>query len=414
MIEIPSGSSASVHYGWEETAFQTKSASVAKTFGVGSKISDLTRNNNLEIIYGLGDREAAVNLEKQFQGSFSVETALSDPWIYKAFYGVSTDGSFTVDASNTGLATPTTLSAPIVLGDTTINVTSETGLTTGNIVHIAGNVANTYEIRKVVSAATGKIVVDKPMHYVHDTAKAVTEIGGSSAAAYYHVFRNGNTPTLNSLTIQNTIDLGANTDLQTNLLGCVPVGASISTSVGSIVTASYDFIYGKEDSEGSPAFVAQTASVRRPYSFAYGNLYTPGSRSSALTAVQSCDISITPSVDLIYGLGDRGATNYVEMQYDYSISSEMYFQNKNDYLALFMDGTSTYPTTDPTGGRTVAENGLVLHLNNGTDTIVYSFGGVKADSTSMSQDVSAPIMESVTLKARTLNIYAYNTVAAIP
>jgi hypothetical protein len=406
---MPSGALASVHYGWEETAFKTKSAAVNKTFGVGSKISDLTRNNNLEIIYGLGDREAAVNLEKQFQGSFSVDSYLSDPWIFKAYFG---DVFSTVEGT-VGVAT-TTLSSDALLGATTLSVASETGFTAGNVVKLAGATANTYEIRKVVSNSAGKVVVDKPLNYLHVSGLTLQEIGGTGGTNYYHVFRNLNTPSLNTLTIQNTIDLGANPDVQTNLLGSIPVGASISTSVGSPVTTSYEFIYGQEDPEDSPAFVAQTQSTFRPYSFAYGNLYTPGSRSSALTAVQSCDISITPTEDLIYGLGDRGAQTYVEMQYDYSITSEMYFQNKNDYLALFMDGTSTYPVTNPVGGRSVAENGLVLHMNDGTNNMVFSFGGVKADSTSMPQDPTAPIMESVTLKARTLHVYAYNATAAIP
>lgn len=404
---MPSGARASVNYGWEETAFQTKSAAINKTFGVGSKLTDLTRGNNLEIIYGLGDREAAVNLEKQFAGSFSVETALSDPWIFKSYFG----DAFTSADSNTGKATPTTLTGVQAIGATSLVVGSSTGYTANDVITIAGGTANTYEIRKVTGASDGThIEIDKPLHYSHPASGAVTEIGGSGPTYYYHVFRNLNAPSLNTVTMQNTVDLTA--DLQTNLLGCIPVGASISTAVGAHVVSSYDFIYGKEDPEDAPAFQAQTASTRTPYSFAYGNLYTPASRTSALTAVQSCDISIAPTLDLIYGLGSRSASTYVEMQYDYTITSEMYFQDKNDYLALFMDGTSTYPVTGP--GTTVAENGLVLHLNNGTDSMVFSFGGVKADTTSMPQDVTAPIMESVTLKARTLHVYARNATSAIP
>jgi len=406
---LPSGARASVNWGWEETAFQTKSASIDKTFGIGSKLTDLTRNNNLEIIYGLGDREAAVNLEKQFQGSFSVETALSDPWIFKAYFG----DAFSTAEGTTGKASPTTLTGVQAIGATSLVVASSTGYALGDVITIAGGTANTYEIRKVTGASDGThIEIDKPLHYSHPNAAAVSEIGGTGGTKYYHVFRNLNAPSLNTVTVQNTIDLTA--DYQSNFLGSIPVGASISTAVGSPVMTSYDFIYGKEDPEDAPAFVSQvqTAAAIKPYTFAYGNLYTPASSTSALTAVQSCDISISPSLDLIYGLGSRNAGAYVEMQYDYTITSEMYFQSKNDYLALFMDGTTTFPTTGP--GTTVAENGLVLHLNDGTNTMVFSFGGVKADSTSMPQDVAAPIMESVTLKARTLHVYAYNATAAIP
>ncbi len=404
---MPSGARASVNYGFEETAFQTKSAAINKTFGVGSKLTDLTRGNNLEIIYGLGDREAAVNLEKQFTGSFSVETALSDPWIFKSFFG----DAFTAGNSNTGKASPTTLTGTQALGTVSLVVADSTGYTASDVILIAGANANTYEIRKVTGASDGThIEIDKPLYYAHAGASAVTEIGGSGPATYYHVFRNLNASSLNTLTVQNTIDLTA--DMQTNLLGCIPVGASISAAVGSPVMSSYDFLFGKEDPEDAPAFTAQVASTFKPYTFAYGNLYTPASNASALTAVQSCEISISPTDDLIYGLGSRGAQTYVEQQYDYTISSEMYFQNKNDFQALFMDGTSSYPVTGP--ATTIAENGLVLHLNNGTDTMVFSFGGVKADTTSMPQDPTAPIMESVSLRARTLHIYALNATAAIP
>ncbi len=404
---MPSGSLASVNYGFEETAFQTKSAAINKTFGQGAKISGLERNNNLAIIYGLGDREAAANQELIFQGSFSVETVMSDPWVFQSFLG----DYFASADSSTGKQT-TTLNGSHALGATALTVVSSAGFANGEVIHIAGNVANTYEIRKVNGTPPDgtTINIDKPLYYQHNTAAVVSELGGSGPTYYYHVFRNPNMVKLNTLTIQNTIDLTA--DMQTNLLGCVPTGMSIGASVGSVVPVTYDFSFGKEDPENSPAFVAQVASTFNPYTFAYGNLYLPGSGTSAMAAVQSCDISITPNLSLIYGLGSRSATTYSEQAFDYSISASMFFQSKNDFQALFMDGTTTYPVTGP--ASTVAQNGLVLHFNDGTNSIVYSFGGVKIDTTNLPQSPDAPIFEDISMKARTLTIYARNTTSTSP
>ncbi len=403
---MPSGALASVNYGYEAVAFQTKAAAITKTFGQGAKITGLERNNNLTLVYGLGDREAVVNQELTFQGSFSVETVMSDPWAFQSFFG----DYFASADSSTGKQS-TTLNGSHALGETTLTVVSSTGFSAGEVIRIVGNTANTYEIRKVVSTPLGTtIVIDKPLYFVHGTGLAVDELGGSGPTYYYHVFRNPNAIKLNTLTIQNTVDLTA--DMQTNLLGCVPTSTSISASVGSLVPITYDFAFGKEDPEDAPAFQAQVASTFNAYSFAYGNLYLPGSAATAMAAVQSCDITITPNLELIYGLGNRSASTYSEQAFDYSLSASMFFQNKNDFQALFMDGTTTYPVTGP--ASTVAQNGLVLYFNDGTNTIVFSFGGVKIDTTNLPQDPTAPIMEDVSMKARNLTIYARNTTTTSP
>ena len=402
-----SGALASINYGFEETAFQTKSAAINKTFGQGAKITGLERNNNLTLVYGLGDREATVNQELIFQGSVSIETVMSDPWAFQSFFG-----DYFASADSTTGKQSTTLTGSHALGVTQLIVGSSTGFADGEVIRIVGNVANTYEIRKVSGTPPDgtHINIDKPLYYQHNTGLAVDELGGSGPTYYYHIFRNPNAVKLNTLTIQNSIDLVA--DMQTNLLGCVPTGISISASVGSLVPVTYDFMFGKEDPENSPAFQPQVASSFNAYSFAYGNLYIPGSSSSALPAVQSCDITITPNLELIYGLGSRSASAYSEQAFDYSISASMFFQDKNAFQALFMDGTTTYPITGP--ATTVAQNGLVLHFNDGVNSIVYSFGGVKIDTSSLPQDPTAPIMENVSMKARTLTIYARNTTSISP
>ncbi len=406
MIVTVSGALASVAYGYEAVAFQTKSAAINKTFGLGSKITSLERNNNLEIIYGLGDREAVVNLEKQFGGTVSVETVMSDPWIMKAILG----DTFTSNNSTTGKQT-TTLNGAHSLGATTLTLTDATGFADGEHVKIAGGNANTFEIRKQVGAPSANVItIDKPLYYSHPTLSVVSEINGSGPTTYYHTFRNSNTTQLNTLTIENSVDL--DTDYTVDLLGCVPTGSTFGFSVNDAVTATYDFAFGKEDEPGTFTFVPQIASTFNPYTFAYGNLYFPGSGTSAMANVQSCEITATPNIDLVYGLGNRQAGAYVNKNMEYSISASVYFLDKTVLQSMFLDGTNVYPTGGP--GTTVAQNGLVLHANDGTNSFVFSFGGVKIDTTSLNQDPTAPIFEDVSIKARNLTVYALNTVSAIP
>ncbi len=404
---MPSGASSSINYGFEAVAFQTKSAAINKSFGLGSKVTSLERNNNLEIIYGLGDREATVNLEKQFGGTVSIETVMSDPWIMKAILG----DAFTSANSTTGKQT-TTLTGAHALGVTQLVVASSTGFIDGEVIHIAGGTANTYEIRKVSGAPPDgtHINIDKPLYYSHSGTSVVGELGGTSPSTYYHVFRNSNTTQLNTLTIENSVDL--DTDYTVDLLGCVPTGSTFNFSVNDAVTATYDFAFGKEDEPGTFTFVPQIASTFNPYTFAYGNLYFPGSGTSAIANVQSCEITATPNIDLVYGLGSRQAGAYVNKNMEYSISASVYFLDKTVLQSMFLDGTNVYPTGGP--GTTVAQNGLVLHANDGTNTIQFLFGGVKIDTDSLPQDPTAPIMEDVSLRARNLTVVALNGVSTIP
>jgi len=266
-------------------------------------------------------------------------------------------------------------------------------------------------IRKVTGTSDGThIEIDKPLYFSHPGSVAVDEIGGSGPTFYYHTFRNPNATKLNTLTIQNSVNLSS--PMQTNFLGCIPTGISINTSVNELVSTSFDFLFGKEDPENSPTYQQQVASTFNAYTFAYGNLYFPGSLTTAMPAVQSVDITITPNEDLIYGLGSRNAASYVENAFDYSISASMYFQNLNDLQALFMDGTNTYNTGGPQ--TTVAQNGLVLHMNDGTNSIQFLFSGVKIDTDDLPQDPTAPIVENVSMKARNLTICARNATTTSP
>jgi len=77
----------------KEATYKTNPATFNGTsdgiFGHGTKLSSISKANNVERIYGIGSRQQQVNLEKQFVGSFSVEYVLSNPWVFVPFFGKS-------------------------------------------------------------------------------------------------------------------------------------------------------------------------------------------------------------------------------------------------------------------------------------------------------------------------------------
>lgn len=83
---------AFANYGWE-TSFATVSTSMNKQFGHGTKITTLARKNNMEAIYGLGNRNAQKIVPKKFEGAISVEFILANPWFFRSFLGTTTTTS---------------------------------------------------------------------------------------------------------------------------------------------------------------------------------------------------------------------------------------------------------------------------------------------------------------------------------
>lgn len=86
---VSAGPFAYVNYGYEATF--GSAASGTRTFGHGNKIS-ISRNNNMERIFGLGARNATATVAKQYEGSASVEFILSNGSFWRAVLGAVADG----------------------------------------------------------------------------------------------------------------------------------------------------------------------------------------------------------------------------------------------------------------------------------------------------------------------------------
>lgn len=78
----------------KEATYKTDPGTIyGGVFGHGTKLTSISKANNVERIYGLGSRSQQVNLEKQFVGSFAVSYVLSNPWTFIPFMGKSSSSA---------------------------------------------------------------------------------------------------------------------------------------------------------------------------------------------------------------------------------------------------------------------------------------------------------------------------------
>jgi hypothetical protein len=56
-------------------------------FFIGGKLTNMERNNNLEVVYSFGSREPSWIVAKSYSGSMSIEGLLSSPWPFIAVFG---------------------------------------------------------------------------------------------------------------------------------------------------------------------------------------------------------------------------------------------------------------------------------------------------------------------------------------
>jgi len=82
-----------IPYGWEAT-YATATTQLTNTFGLGVKLTNLNRKNNVEPLYSMGYRNAQSLPVKSFEGAFGVEMTLANPWFFRAVMGgVATAGT---------------------------------------------------------------------------------------------------------------------------------------------------------------------------------------------------------------------------------------------------------------------------------------------------------------------------------
>lgn len=125
----------------DESTFGTKSSSVNKTFGHGLKITSLSRKNNPEKVFGLGNRDSKASAAKQFEGDITVEGVLSNPWWF--YNGIGTKAVSGSDPYTHTFALADTL--------TSFSIGLDVDTATETVTHLLGCQINTWTITAAVN-----------------------------------------------------------------------------------------------------------------------------------------------------------------------------------------------------------------------------------------------------------------------
>jgi len=164
---MPTGASAYIRYGWEAT-FKTQSTTIDKVFGEAPRF-DSSRTQNIRQARGLGKRTPYKLIPLQYEGTFSIETIIANPWWLRAIIGNAPT------TSGTGPYTHTYLDGSLLLPKNAPSITIENGidLTADAVIKLLGCVADT---------ATITAAVNEPVMLKID-GKYATETKGTSGIA---------------------------------------------------------------------------------------------------------------------------------------------------------------------------------------------------------------------------------------
>lgn len=177
--------------------------------------------------------------------------------------------------------TTTTLSAPSLVNDTTVTVTSATGITQNTLIQIDVNSVSgvtTSEVRKVTNVVTNTLTLDAALNYAHASAAQVTIV----TSPFTHTLNEQNT--LPSLTVEKNI--GGFQSLQ--FAGCRANKFDLKAPVGNTaVEMSMEMIGRSVAVLDSPTAV--TVANEMPFVFAEANLNVFG---TLRTEVSNTTVSI--------------------------------------------------------------------------------------------------------------------------
>jgi len=211
--------------------------------------------------------------------------------------------------------------------------------------------------RNITSATAGKVEgaarVECNMAnpwWIYAVLGTVSSDGG--ATPYTHTYVESDTLISFSMEIGN--ELGT-TDSARALLGCVVNSCTLSCSIGDPVKLSFDILYSTE-AEDATLDATPTVETFDTYFFQQGTL-TIG---SAVTAMQSVNLTINNNVELTYGIGSRIAVGAIPKKREYNLSFTAAYED-DDWLELAY-GQAASPIDDVVP---VANASMTLVFTNG-------------------------------------------------
>ena len=231
--------------------------------------------------------------------------------------------------------------------------------------------------------------------------------GGSGGGPYTHTYTEANV--LPSFGIADGAELGTN-DQVSAYLGCKVDTCTITAAVNEMVKVRLECPY-KTETLATSGIGSQVAQPESPFMFAEGNVELPNG--TVIGNVQSVELTISNSLEMIYGLGSRFATAGVAKNRKYALKMTVAFSQNTDLLTKFLGDTAA-----PSSG-TPAETATVdLVFTNGLSTtsertIHITLANVFLDAETLPKDVNEIIKEDVEGWARSASSVTWTNNTAL-
>jgi len=219
-----------------------------------------------------------------------------------------------------------------------------------------------------------------------------TNADAGTTGAYTHTYTEADR--LPSFSLKQSFELGT-TDSISTLVGCRINTLTLSASVNETLKFSIEAPY-RYESLGTTK-ISDNPDIEPVFTFAHGSIEMPDGTSIA--AVQNFELTITNTLDAIYGIGSRFLTDNVAKQREYTFSMTAAFSDQTDLLTYFLNGTNS--ATAPTTGSGTEIATLELTFTNDDGDILYiNLTGVKLNEETLPQNVNEVVKEDVTGWAR--------------
>lgn len=257
--------------------------------------------------------------------------------------------------------------------------------------------------KKFEGAISPEFVLSNPWFFygVMGTASVTTQ------SPYTHTF--AETDTIPSFSIEN--DISSSTASVAKLLGCKIATCTITAAVNELAKVKLDILYAN-DTHGTTTSAAVTPSLD-VFSFSEGTLEIPDD--TTLAKVQSAEVTIDNTLELLHGLGSRIAVDAPVKNRIYTGKFTIAFTSSAQLEQFY--GTATGPdTTDVTevaSMELIFDNGEAA-TSSDSRNITLTYTGLQFDEDSLPQDPTSLIIEDLTAKMRVLSVTARNNTSALP
>ncbi len=228
-----------------------------------------------------------------------------------------------------------------------------------------------------------------------------------TSGAFTHTYTE--TDSIPSFTTKTSFELGT-TDFLSALIGCKVETCTITAAVDEAVKFSLDCSYRYENL--STTKISDNPEIEPIFTFAHGSIEMPDG--TTIAAVQSFELTINNSNELVYGIGSRFPTANIAKQREYNFTLTAAFKDHTSLLTFFMNGTNSASAPTAGSGTEIATLELTFTNDDG-DILDINLTGIHLDEETLNQNVGEVVKEGITGWARGLtNVVYTNDVQVAP